>query len=276
MLYKTKKEGDHEKEVARRAADEGLEVRELTRQELDELQPALNKDILGAVHYLCDAHTSPNEIMAQLKTYLKKAGVAIHSSEEVLQFEKAGGLVNKVITSKATYTPDEVVLASGSWSPQLGKELGIHLSVQAGKGYRINVPRPIGVTLPAILMEAKVAVTPMRDFTRFAGTMELSGINHKIRKERVQAIARAAENYYDQVKIEPAEIDQAQCGLRPVTPDGLPYIGRVSSLKNMTIATGHAMMGWSLGPATGKLVSEIIADRSLSMPIDGFLPERRF
>ena len=276
MLYKTKKEGDHEKEVASRAADEGLEVRELTRQELDELQPALNKDILGAVHYLCDAHTSPNEIMAQLKTYLKKAGVAIHSSEEVLQFEKAGGLVNKVITNKATYTPDEVVLASGSWSPQLGKELGIHLSVQAGKGYRINVPRPIGVTLPAILMEAKVAVTPMRDFTRFAGTMELSGINHKIRKERVQAIARAAENYYDQVKIEPAEIDQAQCGLRPVTPDGLPYIGRVSSLKNMTIATGHAMMGWSLGPATGKLVSEIIADRSLSMPIDGFLPERRF
>lgn len=276
MLYKTQKEGNHEKEVARRAADEGLEVTELTRAALDKLQPNLNKDILGAVHYQCDAHTSPNEIMAQLKTYLIKAGVFIRPNEEVQQFEFNKTRITKVITSNANYSPDEIVLASGSWTSGLAKSLGMRLLMEPGKGYRINVKRDLGVTLPAILMEAKVAVTPMRDFTRFAGTMELSGINHIIRKERVRAIANAAENFYDNIHITKEEIEDAQCGLRPVSPDGLPYIGRVSKIKNLTIATGHAMMGWSLGPATGKLVSEIISEKPLSMPIEGFHPERRF
>ena len=276
MLYKTQKEGNHEKEVARRAADEGLEVRELTRTALDTLQPNLNKDILGAVHYECDAHTSPNEIMAQLKGYLQKAGVVIKANEEVERFEFNKTSITKVITSNAYYSPDEIVLASGSWTSALAKVLGMRLLLEPGKGYRINVKRPVGVTLPAILMEAKVAVTPMRDFTRFAGTMELSGINHIIRKERVRAIANAAENFYDNIHITDNEIAEAQCGLRPVSPDGLPYIGRVSKTKNLTIASGHAMMGWSLGPATGKLVSEIISEKPLSMPIEGFHPERRF
>ena len=276
MLYKTHKEGNHEKEVARRAAEEGLEVTELTRAALDKLQPNLNKEILGAVHYQCDAHTSPNEIMAQLKGYLKKVGVVIRTNEEVQRFEFNNTRIAKVITSNTEYSPDEIVLASGSWTSGLAKALGMRLLLEPGKGYRINVKRPLGITLPAILMEAKVAVTPMRDFTRFAGTMELSGINHTIRKERVRAIAKAAQSFYDNIHITDEEIEAAQCGLRPVSPDGLPYIGRVSKVKNLTVATGHAMMGWSLGPATGKLVSEIISEKPLSMPIEGFHPERRF
>jgi len=276
MLYKTQKEGNHEKEVAKRAADEGLEVTELTRSDLDALQPNLNKHIDGAIHYQCDAHTSPNEIMSQLKGYLKKVGVVIHTNEEVQRFEFNKTKIQAVITSNAKYSADEIVLASGSWTPELAKALGMRLLIEPGKGYRINVKRPIGVTLPAILMEAKVAVTPMRNFTRFAGTMELSGINNIIRKERVMAIAKAAESYYENIEIYTEELQEAQFGLRPVTPDGLPYIGRVSKIKNLTIATGHAMMGWSLGPATGKLVSEIISQKPLSMPIEGFHPERRF
>ncbi len=276
MLYKTQKEGNHEKEVARRAADEGLEVTELSRAELDVLQPNLSEDIDGAVHYQCDAHTSPNEIMGQLKTYLQRVGVTIRIQEEVQNFEFEGGKISKVNTSKGNYAADEIVMASGSWTSGLAKALGTRLLIEPGKGYRINVTRPLGVTLPAILMEAKVAVTPMRHFTRFAGTMELSGINHRIRKERVAAIAKAAQNYYNNIEISALEMEEAKCGLRPVTPDGLPYIGRSLHLKNLTIATGHAMMGWSLGPATGKLVSEIIGEKNLSMPIDGFHPERRF
>jgi D-amino-acid dehydrogenase len=276
MLYKTKKEGDHEKEVARRASEIGLEVTELTRKALDSLQPHLSPDILGAVHYECDAHTSPDEIMEKLKTYLKQSGVIFKLGEEVMRFTKNNRSITTVTTNKESYTPDEVVLASGSWTQQLGRALGIRLAIQPGKGYRINVPRPVGIELPAILMEAKVAVTPMKGFTRFAGTMELSGINHIIRTERVRAIAKAAENYYTNVHIQEEEIARAQCGLRPLTPDGLPYIGRTSQLNNLTIATGHAMMGWSLGPATGKLVSQILSNKKLSMPIDGFHPQRRF
>ncbi|MBT8179419.1 MAG: FAD-dependent oxidoreductase [Eudoraea sp.] len=276
MLYKSRKEGEHEKEIAKRAASLGLEVRELTARELSKIQPNLNAEILGAVHYECDAHTSPHEIMRKLKHLLQKKGVVFKTGEEVTDFSYESGNINRVNTQISSYPADEVVLASGSWSQGLAKKLGLRLAVQPGKGYRIDVPRETPVTLPAILMEAKVAVTPMKGFTRFAGTMELSGINHKIRKERVSAIARAAESYYNQLHISEREKANAKCGLRPVSPDGLPYIGRPSQFNNLAIATGHAMMGWSLGPATGKLVSELIAGKKLSMALDGFHPDRRF
>lgn len=276
MLYKNPKEGQHEREVMIRAIDEGLEARELSLEELSGLQPNLNKEIQGAIHYQCDAHTSPGEIMKRLIEYLKEKGVTIKSGTEVTDFNFEGDVLQGVITSDNTFTADEVVLASGSWTQNLSKKLGLNISVQPGKGYRINVHRPTPVTLPAVLMEAKVAVTPMRGFTRFAGTMELSGINHKIRQERVRAIAKAAANYYNGLTINNEEISQARCGLRPVSPDGLPYIGRTSKWSNLSIATGHAMMGWSLGPATGKLIAEIIAQKPASMALDGFNPERRF
>jgi D-amino-acid dehydrogenase len=276
MLYKTKKEGRHEKEVARRAAEEGLEAKELSRRELDRIQPNLSPEIMGAVHYLCDAHTSPQEIMDKLKLWLTANGVAIKPGEEVLGFTSGGSKIKGLNTTNGNYSADEFVLAAGAWSQKLASQLGLKLLVQPGKGYRINVPRPIGVRLPAILMEAKVAVTPMNDFTRFAGTMEFSGVNTRIREERVRAIVQAAESYYPQIEISESEIRQASCGLRPVSPDGLPYIGRTSRYDNLTIATGHAMMGWSLGPATGKLVAEIISNKKPSMSLNGFHPERRF
>ncbi len=276
MLYKTQKEGAHEREVAHRAKDEGLEVKELSLTELNNLQPQLSEEIKGAVHYKCDAHTSPGEIMGKLKKYLKEQGVLFKIEEEVIDFKTNDSKITSVVTNKEKYSADEVVLASGSWSQSLAKKLQLNIPIQPGKGYRINVNRATPVQLPAILMEAKVAVTPMKNFTRFAGTMELSGINTKIRKERVAAIAKAAENYYQNFQINSEEKEAAQCGLRPVSPDGLPYIGKTTKWKNITLATGHAMMGWSLGPATGKLVSEIIGEKKFSMPIDGFHPERKF
>ena len=116
----------------------------------------------------------------------------------------------------------------------------------------------------------------MKGFTRFAGTMEFSGINKKIRKERVEAIANGASRYYEGLTIPEEAKKNAQCGLRPVTPDGLPYIGRSKRHKNLTFATGHAMMGWSLGPATGKLVSEILSEKKTSLDLAPFFPERKF
>lgn len=148
--------------------------------------------------------------------------------------------------------------------------------MQAGKGYRINVYRPTGISLPAILMESKMAVTPMQGFTRFAGTMEFSGINNIIRKERVLALAKGAHSFYPELEINTQEIEDAKTGMRPVSPDGLPYIGKSKMFENLTFATGHAMMGWSLGPATGKLVSEIVDGRSTSMDIAAFDPDRKF
>jgi D-amino-acid dehydrogenase len=276
MLYKSEKGGREELQVMRRVQDLGLEARELSLEELETLQPGLNPEIKGAMHYQCDAHTTPTQIMERLKGYLQKVGVEIHPHTEVRGFSRRGERLTGVKTGGGVFPVEEVVLASGAWSPILARELGLRLSLQAGKGYRIDIHRPTPVNLPAILMEAKVAVTPMHGFTRLAGTMEFSGINHEIRKNRVAAIARLAETYYENFEVQPGEEDAAACGLRPVTPDGLPYIGRVSHWKNLSLATGHAMMGWSLGPVTGKLISEVVSGKPTSLSLKELHPERRF
>jgi len=180
----------------------------------------------------------------------------------------------KVITQNASYGSDYLILSAGSWSEKLMKKLKMKMPLQAGKGYKIDAYAPSGITIPTILMERKVAVTPMEGFTRFAGTMEFSGINTTIRKERVLAIANAAASYFPGVKISKEEIDAAKSGLRPVSPDGLPYIGKLNNFENVVIGSGHAMMGWSLGPATGKMIAEIVDEQSPSLDLYPYDPQR--
>jgi len=276
MLYKTQKSYEHEMEVAQKASFLGLEVSELNKTQLGEIEPHIQIDAEGAIHYECDGHTTPTEIMPKMLQHLKDVGVKIQTNEEVLDISITSNKVSEIRTSENIYSPDEVVLAAGSWSGELSKKLNMNLPLQAGKGYRINVSRPTGISMPAILMEASMAVTPMQGFTRFAGTMEFSGINTKIREERVAAIANGAKKFYPGLEITAEEMSQAKTGMRPVTPDGLPYIGKSNQIQNLTFATGHAMMGWSLGPATGKLVSEILDDKKTSMNIEAFHPERKF
>ncbi len=146
--------------------------------------------------------------------------------------------------------------------------------LQAGKGYCINSKNPFGISVPAILAETKVAITPMNGFTRFAGTMEITGINHDINRVRVNAIANAVKRYYPDIELSSEEKGKATCGLRPLSFDGLPYIGKSKACKNLTVATGHAMMGWTMGTATGKLVSEIISGKKTSLNLDPFSIDR--
>ncbi|NDV42735.1 NAD(P)/FAD-dependent oxidoreductase [Flagellimonas sediminis] len=276
MVYQTEESRDHEMEVLVKAADLGLKGRELSMEELKAMEPEVDFNAKGAILWECDRHTTPPLIMKKMLDYLAQSGVAIHKNEEVVDVKASGNKITEVITNKAAYKPDEVIFAAGAWTGEISKKLKLNLPLQGGKGYRINMEAPTGITMPAILMERKIAVTPMEGFTRFAGTMEFSGNNHFIRKERVEAIAQGVEHFYKGLHISEEDKKNAQCGLRPVSPDGLPYIGRPSGFTNLVVATGHAMMGWSLGPATGKLVTELVSGEKSSMDIAPFYPERKF
>ncbi len=276
MVYQTKKYEELEGKNAERARELGLEVTQLSAEALKEIEPKRALNALGAYHYLCDAQTTPPEFMKAMTNYLSEVRVQIRQQEGVVELQHNGDKIQGVTTDKNAYTADEVVLAMGSWSSGFTKKLGWNLPMQAGKGYGINLRDTTGITMPALLCEAKIAVSPMRGFTRFAGTMEFSGINHHIRRERVAAIAQGVAKYYPGLSIPEEAINTAQYGLRPVSPDGLPYIGRYSKIKNLVVATGHAMMGWSLGPATGKLISEVVSDKKLSLETSSFHPERKF
>ncbi len=276
MLCQTEKMLEEEIGVADIARDQGLDVTTLSMDDVKKLEPQAQINAIGATYYTCDSHTTPHEFMEDMKAHLKSSGVIFRLNEKVKDITVEKEKIRSIKTTKQILVADEYVLAAGSWSSLLSKKLGLKLLLQAGKGYRINTSRETGITIPAILAERKVAVTPMNGFTRFAGTMEIAGINHNINRVRVDAIAEGVHQYYPDFEVTEEEKSGAACGLRPVSPDGLPYIGKSTTCQNLTLASGHAMMGWSMATATGKLVQEIVDGVKTSMAIESFNPDRRF
>jgi D-amino-acid dehydrogenase len=276
MLCKTEAMLEKELRIVKMASDEGLEAKQISLSELKKIEPNVQIDVLGATFYKCDWHSTPHEFMKELKVNLEKKEVVFYKNEQVKDLSISENSIKTITTTNHIFTADEFVLAAGSWSNLLSKKLGIQIPLQAGKGYRINSYTETNISIPAILAEAKVAVTPMNGFTRYAGTMEINGINHDIRPERVEAIAQAVTKYYPETSITNLEKAEAACGLRPLSPDGRPYIGKSIKCKNLTIAASHVMMGWSMSTGTGKLVSEIISEKKLSMDVLSFHPDRKF
>jgi len=276
MLCQTEKMLEEELKMADLAKSLGLEAKEVTKEEIKKLEPNVKINAIGAAYFKCDHHTTPQEFMTEMKAYLKQAGITFFTNEEVKDLEVQQGEITSIKTNKQILKADEFVLAAGAWSNLLSKKLGLKLLLQGGKGYSVNTEKPTGITMPAIMAESKAALTPMHGFTRFAGTMEIAGINHTINKVRVEAIANAVTRFYPSIKLTQEEKDNAACGLRPVSPDGLPYIGKSKKCNNLTIAAGHAMMGWSMATATGKLVSEIISELKPSLELTSYHPDRKF
>ena len=139
--------------------------------------------------------------------------------------------------------------------------------LQDGKGYSITLKNPsIKPSIPTILTEAKVAVTPMRNDLRIGGTLEISQLSPKINAARLAGILENIPKYYPQLKIKTPPLKEVWHGFRPCTPDGLPHIGKAKKYPNLTIATGHAMMGLSLGPVTGKIVTDLLEGTGKAEP----------
>jgi len=270
-FYKTEKAGEEEAHLAARAIELGLDMAVLTADECRALQPDLKLDVLGAVHYRCDAHLYPTKLMNALLQYLLNNGVKIERGRAVDKIETAGNRIMKVFTGNTAWEADQYVLATGSWSPAVAKMADVKISLMPGKGYSFMEPEPQQrLTIPALLCEARVAITPMNGQIRYGGTMELDKINTRINMQRVKGIVESVPAYFPDLKPAlPAEKD-IWYGFRPSSPDGLPYIGRSEKRENLIIATGHGMMGLSLGPATGLLVSQIASGMATDLKMEPF------
>ncbi len=130
------------------------------------------------------------------------------------------------------------------------------------------------MSIPALLCEARVSVTPMNGSIRFGGTMEIGKVNNQVNMNRVAGIVESIPKYFPGFKPATPQVKEIWYGFRPCSPDGLPYIGQSAKYSNLTVATGHGMMGLSLAPATGKLVEEVLNEKPVSAGIDQFSPNR--
>lgn len=241
-------------------AEVGIEYEELDGDAIREREPGLSENVIGGVYHPGDAHIEPASFVRAVGRHIRERGARVREGVEVLGIERSGRGVGVVTTTHGGFRAREVVLAGGAWSSKIAAPLGLRLPIQAAKGYSVTVRRPENApSIPLLLTETRVAVTPMGDTLRFAGTLELAGLDMSVNMRRVQAIVDGVPPYLAADVTKGMELIEIWRGLRPCSPDGLPYIGRPNGYDNLTIAAGHSTIGLALGPITGRLVSQLVA-----------------
>lgn len=275
-LCKTQEGLDHEAHGLAVLANElGVEAHVLDARQTAALEPGTRLDIAGSVYFPIDAHLTTRKFMPAMTNLLKEMGVAFKWNTSVYGWKTEGGRITAVSTTTGDLSADEFVLAGGSWSSTMVTGLRLRLPIQPGKGYSLTIEQPrFKLTKSMIFTERRVAVTPMGGQLRFGGTMEISGHSDNVRPERIEQIVSSAQLYFPDFTAQDFAGIKPWFGYRPVSPDGLPYIGRFGGHPNLTAACGHAMLGVTMAPMTGLLVAEILAGRKPSVDLGLLSPDR--
>ena len=274
-LFNTHKGFQKGAKDAQRLQEFGIEHKILEKSEIVQYTQGMRTVAVGGIFFPGDAHLVPDQFVRQLARHLENKGVQLLSSVEVLGFETSGRMVTTVKTTRGDISVEEVVLAGGSWSAEMARELKIEVLMEPAKGYSITYKRPPGFpAVPLAMAEAKVVLTPMSEMLRLAGTLELAGFDLSINKRRLHAILKAVSAYFPDIDMDALELIEIWRGLRPCSPDGLPYLGRPRRYDNLIISTGHGMKGISLAPITGKIVSQLASDQAPATDIAALGIER--
>jgi D-amino-acid dehydrogenase len=234
-----------------------------------ELEPALSDRVVGALFVRADRSIRPDLVTAALADWLRKNGVEIREETEVRRLRRTAGSW-RMETRAGSFSADAVVVAAGIASRELLSPLGIRLPLEAGKGYSFIVNgrgalprRPMG------LMDAKVAYTPFGERARLASFLELGAVDGAVPQSRLDEISRRASPYFrdwqPQQRLEP------WAGFRPMTPDGLAFIGRPPAWEQLYVAAGHGTLGLTLAPATGEALAQLVVE---NVPPDVLFPFR--
>jgi D-amino-acid dehydrogenase len=254
----------------------GVASEVLTAAEVRERVPQVRAgSVVGGTLTPDDGHMDPAAFTRAMVARAERAGAKVVTGAEAYGFDTAGGRVRAVRTTRGAIAVDggHVVVAAGAWSPLLGRELGLRLPIEPAKGYSIDLPRPEGLPdLPLCVGEAHVVLTPMDDTLRLGSTLELAGWDMRLRPKRLANLRGGAARVLGLPEDGP--VRQVWRGPRPLTPDGLPVIGRSPRHGNVVLATGHCMLGLSLGPVTGKLVAELCAGDDPSIDLGLLRPDR--
>jgi D-amino-acid dehydrogenase len=224
------------------------------------------------VLYPDEAHCDPERFVSAVGEAAVEAGAEIRLGVEVLGLRRDGPRAMAVDTTVGSVGAGTVVVAAGAWTPGVVRELGIFVPVEGGKGYHVDLEAAEGdPEVPVFLQEARVIATPLPGRLRIAGTLELSGLDLGVDRVRLEAISRASRRV---LRIEGRRVVEIWRGLRPCAPDGLPIVGRPPGHESVVLATGHAMMGLTLAPVTGRLVAETVAGETPSQDVSAFRPDR--
>lgn len=265
---------DHAEAEARHLEPFGYRARRIDGAALQAESPAWRSGLAGAIRYEDSATMNPHAFTAGLARELVARGVELREDCTVAGFLRSGDAIEGVRLDTGEVLPaSHTVLTAGVWSDSLARGLDLRIPMQPARGYHRDltglehVPR-----LGCVLNETFIAVTPFHDTLRLAGTLELAGFNAPWLEDRLEHLTEACGRYLN--GIERGEITGEWAGYRPCTPDGLPVIGAVDAHPGLHVGTGHAMMGMTLGPGTGRLLAESILGETPSYASPLLAPDR--
>lgn len=252
----------------------GYAVEELTGDELREREPVFLDRVHGALYYRDAAFANPGRFVRGLAAAAGRQGAELMAENEVKNIRlRNGGFQGVDLADGRRLEGKRLVLAAGCWTTGLAREIGVRVPMQAGKGYHLNLSDIESAPGTAcVLAEVFVAVTPLDGGLRLAGTVEMSGLNLRMVERRLERLRSGARAYLR--GIDEGRVESTWCGLRPLTSDGLPVIGWAPGVRNVFVATGHAMMGFLLGPLTGKLAGEALLGDPPSLDLAGLAADR--
>jgi len=276
LVFSNRETFEHRVTLNEAFAPFGLVPELLDPDTLHDREPCLSDRARHALFFPDDRQVEPDSLTGALAERLRKLGAQVREYTRVLGFEQTGDRVTAVMTDAGRVDCDQVVLASGVWTGLLSAKLGTALPIGPGKGYSVDYfPSPVPLTTPLTFEDAHVAVTPLNGRLRLAGTMEFAGLDTDVNARRVAAVKRAAALGFREWDDDTPHAEP-WAGLRPMTADGLPIVGRLRPDSNVLVASGHGMLGLTLAPSTAKTVRNLARDVASGRPshLTPYGPER--
>jgi len=274
LAYLSEEKLEHHSEHLDLPESFGMKAEVVHGESLRQLEPAFSPQVSGGIFFKTERHLDPVTLMDGLRARCAQLGVRVIEEAPVESVEVRGDRVTALRTPQMRIECDAVVLAAGAWSGMLAKAFGLPLPVRAGKGYAIDcAPAPVQLRMMINLSDAKVAVTPLSNRLRLAGTMEFGPHDEKVNDGRVAAILRAPGEYFSDWPADPPHV-VAGAGMRPMTPDGLPILGAIPGLSNAYVSTGHGMMGVTLAAGTARAMGDLIVNGKIAPALIPFSARR--
>lgn len=251
----------------------GVGIEMFGARAIHELEPSLNEKVIGG--FLCtdDGGLDPSRFLASLAGVLAARKVTFVPNTELLAIRGTSTAVQHLVTSGGDLAADHVVVATGAWAPGVASLLGESLPVQPGKGHSMTVARPdTGPRRNILIGDRWVAVNPMGDRLRMSGWLELGRLDTRPSLHR---LARVEAGVRSRIRLDPdLTVLERWAGIRPVTPDGIPIVGRSQRWENVVYAVGHGTVGLSLGPVTGRLVAQLLCELPTDLDVEPLSPAR--
>ena len=273
FLYKTKEAFEGGRREAETLHQHGLPAEILDKDAVHQREPSALDDVIGGVHFTGDASLNPARFLELLAKRVRELGADGYENNPVTGYQIQDDKIRVVHTSNEDFEPQQVILAAGAWSPSVMRGLKLNIPVQPARGYSLTMSATKIMPREALLLgERRVAVTPMGEWLRFTGRLELSNHDTTPNPRHIAGIERAVREYIQ--LDETLNVKETWSGLRPTTPDGLPIIGISPKYTNLIFATGHAMLGLSLGPGSGQIVAEVANGKATAFDISPLRLER--